>query len=303
MAELLRKQYDSTFSKPQDNPPGLSQYCPDPANDRPVPAQDRPGPAQDCHGRDELTAHARKSEVLSEASVGEGPPEITDAPFNFTDIADAIDQLSLCSGPGPDGISAILLKKSKITVSLMLFNIFHESMDKSEIPDILKLGFICPILKPDSKRERPASWRPVSLTSHVVKTLERVLRRRIVGHLEANNLMDPDQHRSRSKRSCLSQLLEHHDEILKMIEEGGNVDVIYTDFKKAYEKIDNEKLLDKIKNQFGIKGKLEKWIKQFLLNRKQQVLVEEHKSEKTLVTSGAIQGSVLGPVFVSYVCS
>ena len=87
----------------------------------------------------------------------------------------------------------------------------------------------------------------MSLTSHVVKALERVLRRRIVAHLEAQNLMDPDQHGSRSKRSCLSQLLEHHDEILKMMEEGGNVDVIYTYFEKAYEKVDHEKLLDKIK--------------------------------------------------------
>jgi hypothetical protein len=111
--------------------------------------------------------------------------------------------------------------------------------------------------------------------------------------------MDPDQHGSRNKRSCLSQLLEHHDEILRMMEEGGNVDVVYTDFEKAYEKVDHEKLIDKINNQFGIKGKLEKWLRQFLLNRKQQVLVEENKSEKSTVTSGAIQGSVLGPVFFS----
>ena len=56
MAELLRKQYESTFSKPQDyNPPEPSQDCPDPARpgpaqDRPGLAQDRPGPAQDCPG-------------------------------------------------------------------------------------------------------------------------------------------------------------------------------------------------------------------------------------------------------------
>ena len=82
------------------------------------------------------------------------PPELTSVHFDYRDISDAIDQLSLYSGPGPDGISAILLKKSKLTVSLMLYNIFHRSMIKSEIPDILKLGYICPILKPDSKREK-----------------------------------------------------------------------------------------------------------------------------------------------------
>ena len=108
--------------------------------------------------------------------------------------------------------------------------------------------------------------------------------------------MDPDQHGSRQKRSCLSQLLEHQDEILKMLEEGTNVDVVYTDFEKAYEKVDHEKLQDKMKNQFGITGKLGNWLKQFLENRKQQILIEETKSSESRVTSGAIQGSVLGPV-------
>ena len=212
------------------------------------------------------------------------------------DFVDAIDSLSLCSGPGPDGISAILLKTPKITVATMLQNIFQHSMDKSEIPDILKLGFICPILKPNSRREKPASWRPVSLTSDVIKTFERLLRRKIVNYLEMNNLMDPDQHGSRQKRSCLSQLLEHHDEILKKLEEGVNVDVIYTDFEQSYEKVDHKKLQEKMKHQFGITGKLGRWIKEFLENRKQQVLIQETISGESFVTSGAIQGSVLGPV-------
>ena len=172
------------------------------------------------------------------------------------DIADAIDRLSLCSGPGPDGIPAILLKRSKLTLSLMLNNIFQHSIENSQIPDIPKLGFICPILKPESKRELSASWRPVNLTSHIMKTLERFLRKQIVSHVESNNMMDPDQHGSRQRRSCLSQLIEHNDEILKMIEEGGNVDVIYTDFAKAYEKIDHAELINKMKNQFKITGRL-----------------------------------------------
>ena len=66
-----------------------------------------------------------------------------------------------------------------------------------------------------------------------MKTLEVVIRKQIVSDLETNDLMDPHQHGS---RLFLSQLLEHHDEVLKIFEEGGNVDVTYTDFVKAYEK-------------------------------------------------------------------
>ena len=69
---------------------------------------------------------------------------------------------------------------------------------------------------------------------------------------ESEKLTVLKQHGSRKNKSCLSQLLEHHEEILKMLEESGNVDVIYTDFEKAYEKIDHWKLLEKVKNQYGI---------------------------------------------------
>ena len=84
-------------------------------------------------------------------------PELYDAPFNYMDIVDAIGQLSESSGPGPDGISAILLKKSKITIALMMQNIFQNSFENSDIPDILKIGYICPILKPNSIRNKAAS--------------------------------------------------------------------------------------------------------------------------------------------------
>ena len=170
-------------------------------------------------------------------SEAENENEIDTIIFTHEDIGDQISQLSDWSGPGPDGVPAILLKKARTTVSIMLNNIFQHSFQNSEIPDILKIGFICPILKPNSSREKPAAWRPVSLTSHIIKTFERVIRRKIVAFLEANNLMDTNQHGSRKGRSCLSQLLEHHDEILRMLEDGSNVDVIYTDFEKAYEKL------------------------------------------------------------------
>ena len=114
--------------------------------------------------------------------------------------------------------------------------------------------------------------------------------------------MDPDQHGSRRNRSCLSQLLEHHDEVLKMMEEGANIDVIYADFAKAYDKLDHFQMLQKMKYQFGIEGRLGKWIQNFLHNRKQQILIEETTSEKSKVLSGSIQGSVLGPVlFLMYI--
>ena len=154
--------------------------------------------------------------------------------------------------------------------------------------------------KGDSRLE-PANFRPVSLTFHIIKTLERVIRKSMVSHLERNGLMDEHQHGSRSKRSTLSQLLQHHDEILKALEEGENVDSIYTDFSKAFDKCDHGILLHKLK-RMKINGKLGRWVQNFLKSRQQIILVEKVKSNKSIIVSGIPQGSVLAPIlFLIYI--
>ena len=129
-------------------------------------------------------------------------------------------------------------------------NISHprKSLDTGEIPQIFKTAFVVPIHKGES-RALPQNYRPVSLTSHLVKTFERVIRKSLVNYLEFNNKMNNSQHGFRQGRSCLSQLLEHYDNILKILEEGGNADVIYLDFAKAFDKVDHGILCHKLKDQ------------------------------------------------------
>ena len=67
--------------------------------------------------------------------------------------------------------------------------------------------------------------------------------------------MNPKQHVFRSGRSCLSQLLEHHNKMLEELEKSSNVDVIYLDFAKAFDKVDHGILLNKLK-KIGINLKI-----------------------------------------------
>ena len=67
--------------------------------------------------------------------------------------------------------------------------------------------------------------------------------------------MNPKQHGLRSGRSCLSQLLEHHNKILEELEKSNNVEVIYFDFAKAFDKVDHGILLKKL-IKIGINGKV-----------------------------------------------
>ena len=215
-------------------------------------------------------------------------------------VSECIDMLAAGASPGPDGIPAAMIKGAKSVFSTLLSNIMRSTMDAGSIPSILKTAYITPIHKGESRSE-PENFRPVSLTSHLVKTFERVIRKQLVSHLERNKLMDDSQHGSRAGRSTLSQLLEHQDEILKDLEEGNNVDAVYLDFSKAFDKCDHGILLHKIK-KLGIKGKLGKWLQNFLKGRKQAVIVDRIRSEWSKIVSGIPQGSVLGPIlFLIYI--
>ena len=78
-----------------------------------------------------------------------------------------------------------------------------------------------------------------------MKIFERVIRNRLVSHLEENCLLNTKQDGFRKARSCLNQLLHHYDQILKNYNEGHETDVIYLDFSKAFDKVDHEILLEK----------------------------------------------------------
>ena len=164
----------------------------------------------------------------------------------------------------------------------------------------MKTQFITPVYKKGDRTEA-ANYRPVSITSHIIKIFERVIRNNLVEHMEANNFLSLHQHGFRKRRSCLTQLLDHVDTILKSLNSGEVVNVIYLDYAKAFDKVDHNILLAKAK-RYGIHGNMLQWFSEFLTNGLQTVVVEGTKSSFQLVISGVTQGTVLGLIlFILYI--
>ena len=98
-------------------------------------------------------------------------------------------------------------------------------------------------------------------------------------------------------RSTVTQLLETLDywTAATSLDSGLGVDAIYLDFQKAFDSVPHQRLLRKI-SSCGISGIIFKWIKAFLTNRQQKVIVNGAESDWANVDSGIPQGSVLGPI-------
>ena len=223
-------------------------------------------------------------------------PIFSDFDFTEDDVELACSELSSTSAPGPDGIPASLLKLCRKELKKPLFILWQASFYQGVIPPDLLLVLISPVHKGGSRAE-PAQYRPVALTSHLIKVFERVLRRALVIYLETQGLLPAEQHGFREHRSTLTQLLSHWDKVLDHLESGESVDVIYTDFSKAFDKCETNVLLHTLK-ECGVMGRVGMWLAAFLdpNSRKQAVGVEGRVSPLVPVLSGVPQGTVLGPV-------
>ena len=123
--------------------------------------------------------------------------------FSKEDIMEAIDYIKPSAAAGHDKIPLSLLKNCK---NVHCTRRTHPS-------DLVKFfDYIVPLYEKGSRSIAP-NYRPVSLTSHIIKIYERVLRKQMIRHLDNNDLLCDNQHGFRVGRSCLTQLLHHFDDI------------------------------------------------------------------------------------------
>jgi hypothetical protein len=204
-----------------------------------------------------------------------------------------IETLRKDSAPGPDNIHPHLMRETKNEMAIPLNIIFRKSLDTGQVPSDWRTARVTPIFKKGIKT-LASNYRPVSLTSVPCKILEGLIKDNLMQHLTDNNLLNSSQHGFIPGRSCATNLTIFMDKVTKIIDEGSNADIFYLDFAKAFDKVPHEKLVIKLESK-EITGKVKRWIKNWLTDRSQRVVLGKEESESSKVESGMPQGTILGP--------
>ena len=151
------------------------------------------------------------------------------------------------------------------------------------------------------KKTLAENYCPISLTCISCKLFEHVITRHIMTHMETHDILYHLQNGFRSGLSCETQLVEFFHDIAGNCHQGHQTDVLVMDFSKAFDKVGHTRLVNKLSN-YGITGKTQNWIQNWLTGRRQRVVIDGDASDQVAVTSGVPQGSVLGPcLFLIYI--
>ena len=199
------------------------------------------------------------------------------------------------SSPGDDLIIYKFIKNGNQELKNEILYLFNLIFETGNIPDIFKIATVIPVLKPGKDARNPCSYRPISLTSQLGKTLETIINKRLINYVINNNLISNTQSGFLRKRGCIDQIARLDMFIREWRSKGWKTQAAFLDLEKAYDTLWRGGLLLQLKKK-GISGSMFNYILSFLSDRSFRVRINYDHSNIRIQENGVPQGAVLSPI-------
>ena len=245
-----------------------------------------------CFGKVFTKGTSKEIPSLRTPRVGTAMPQVH---FSEKIVLKKLNSLNIAKATGPDDIPAILLKKASAFFAPILAKLFQKAYDSSDVPLGMKKANITPIHKGGNKKD-PNNYRPVSITPIAAKVYEAIIYDSLYEHIATNQVISTYQHGFQKGKSTTTNLIDFWNDITSIADKPEPLSIIYTDLRKAFDTVPHDLLLAKLEH-YGIRGKNLNWIRSFLSNRQQRVVLNGHSSPFSDVESGVPQGGILSGLF------
>jgi hypothetical protein len=220
-------------------------------------------------------------------------------PTDQDEVIKVISSLKTSSSSGHDDISSTWAKKIGPGLAIPLTHLINMSIEQGTVPSALKIAKVIPVHKKEDKSQY-GNYRPISLLPTFSKIYEKIMHKRLYSYVIKKSIIYESQYGFRQGHSTTQAVSELVENVIKGFDNNETTLAIFLDLSKAFDTIDHGILLKKLKF-YGIRGKALEWFTSYLLNRQQYVSIDGHDSNKSSITCGVPQGSVLGPqLFIIY---
>ena len=219
--------------------------------------------------------------------------------FTVDEITHQVHHQRTDSAPGPDTISALLLKHGGEKLVKALHLLYNFSWKYGVIPKQWTIANVALIPKSDSTNVNDASQstRPISMTNTIIRTFEHLIHHKLVKRLENEQFLEGiRQFGFRQDHCCADAILQLHHHLFSTVNAGKIAPVAFLDLKKAFDRVDPNQLLSSVRQNANIKGKAFNWIHSFISNRYLRVVDRTQAASWHQMEFGVPQGAVLSPL-------